>query len=35
MIAESIKAPGVPIIYRTAEEKAANPDRLNLDRWVL
>ncbi|XP_067940574.1 leucine-rich repeat-containing protein 49-like [Watersipora subatra] len=32
MIAESMKAPGVPIIYRTAEERAANPDRLNLDR---
>ena len=24
--------PGVPIVYRTPEEKAANPDRLNLDR---
>ena len=32
MIAESSSAPGVPIIYRPPEEKAANPDRLNLDR---
>lgn len=35
MIAESSGAPGVPIIYRAAEERAANPDRLNLDRFAL
>lgn len=29
---ESPVVPGVPVVYRTAEEKAANPDRLNLDR---
>eukprot|EP00106_Octopus_bimaculoides_P015658 XP_014783100.1 PREDICTED: leucine-rich repeat-containing protein 49-like [Octopus bimaculoides] len=25
-------SPGVPVLYRTAEEKSINPDRLNLDR---
>ena len=25
-------APGVPIVYRPAEERAMNPDRLDLDR---
>lgn len=25
-------ATGVPVVYRTTEEKANNPDRLNLDR---
>lgn len=29
---ESPVVPGVPVVYRTSEEKAANPDRLNLDR---
>ncbi|XP_033634664.1 leucine-rich repeat-containing protein 49-like isoform X1 [Asterias rubens] len=32
MIAESPSIPGIPIIYRSPEERAANPDRLNLDR---
>lgn len=32
VFAESPSAPGVPIVYRLPEEKAANPDRLNLDR---
>ncbi|XP_071794627.1 leucine-rich repeat-containing protein 49-like isoform X3 [Asterias amurensis] len=31
-IAESPSIPGIPIIYRSPEERAANPDRLNLDR---
>ena len=31
-LSESPSAPGVPIVYRLPEEKAANPDRLNLDR---
>jgi len=35
LIAESASAPGVPIIYRSHEEKQANPDRLNLDRSVI
>lgn len=29
---DSPVAPGVPIVYRPPEERAANPDRLNLDR---
>lgn len=29
---ESPSIPGVPIVYRSAEEKSTNPDRLNLDR---
>uniref|UniRef100_F7AWU8 Leucine-rich repeat-containing protein 49 n=1 Tax=Ciona intestinalis TaxID=7719 RepID=F7AWU8_CIOIN len=32
IFAESPSAPGIPIVYRTSEERAANPDRLNLDR---
>ncbi|CAK8673266.1 unnamed protein product [Clavelina lepadiformis] len=32
IFAESPSAPGIPIVYRTAEERASNPDRLNLDR---
>ena len=32
VFAESVAAPGVPIIYRPSEERLANPDRLNLDR---
>ncbi len=35
VFAESSSAPGVPIVYRTPEERSANPDRLNLDRSVL
>ena len=35
MFAESPSAPGVPIVYRTPDEQAANPDRLNLDRYVI
>jgi len=31
-LAESPIAPGVPVVYRPPEERAANPDRLNLDR---
>lgn len=29
---ESTVAPGVPVVYRPPEERAMNPDRLNLDR---
>ena len=32
IFAESPIAPGVPVVYRPPEERAANPDRLNLDR---
>ena len=32
LFAESPLHPGVPIVYRTPEEKSPNPDRLNLDR---
>ncbi|XP_019638560.1 PREDICTED: leucine-rich repeat-containing protein 49-like isoform X3 [Branchiostoma belcheri] len=32
IFAESPSAPGIPIVYRTQEERASNPDRLNLDR---
>ncbi|XP_022108210.1 leucine-rich repeat-containing protein 49-like isoform X2 [Acanthaster planci] len=32
MIAESPNVPGVPVIFRSQEERSANPDRLNLDR---
>ncbi|CAH1797225.1 unnamed protein product [Owenia fusiformis] len=35
VFAESPSAPGVPIVYRTPEERSANPDRLNLDRRKL
>lgn len=33
IFAESPSAPGVPIVYRLPEERQANPDRLNLDRY--
>ncbi|XP_064608025.1 leucine-rich repeat-containing protein 49-like isoform X2 [Liolophura sinensis] len=32
IFAESPSAPGIPVVYRTPEERASNPDRLNLDR---
>ena len=32
IFAESPITPGIPVVYRTAEERIANPDRLNLDR---
>ncbi|XP_074650110.1 leucine-rich repeat-containing protein 49-like [Tubulanus polymorphus] len=32
IFAESPSAPGIPIVYRTPDERNANPDRLNLDR---
>lgn len=32
IFAESPLAPGIPVVYRTPEERLANPDRLNLDR---
>ena len=32
---ESPVVPGVPVVYRSSEEKAANPERLNLDRRQL
>ena len=32
IFAESPVAPGVPVVYRPPEERAMNPDRLNLDR---
>ncbi|XP_059163229.1 leucine-rich repeat-containing protein 49-like isoform X2 [Physella acuta] len=35
IFAESPSAPGVPVVYRTADERASNPDRLNLDRRKL
>lgn len=33
VFSEKSSVPGVPVIYRTPEEKANNPDRLNLDRY--
>lgn len=35
IFAESPSAPGVPIVYRLPEERQANPDRLNLDRYLM
>ncbi|XP_072167360.1 leucine-rich repeat-containing protein 49-like [Diadema setosum] len=32
LFTESPSVPGVPIVYRTPEERSLNPDRLNLDR---
>jgi len=32
LFAENVHYPGVPIVYRTPDEKSANPDRINLDR---
>lgn len=32
IFAESPLTPGIPIVYRTPEERTMNPDRLNLDR---
>ena len=32
IFAESPVTPGIPVVYRTPEERTANPDRLNLDR---
>ena len=31
---ESPSVPGIPIVYRLPEERQANPDRLNLDRYL-
>jgi hypothetical protein len=31
-MAESLKFPGVQVVVRSKEAKAANPDRLNLDQ---
>ncbi|XP_048258880.1 leucine-rich repeat-containing protein 49-like isoform X2 [Haliotis rufescens] len=35
IFAESPSAPGIPVVYRAPEERASNPDRLNLDRRKL
>ncbi|XP_030832513.1 leucine-rich repeat-containing protein 49 isoform X3 [Strongylocentrotus purpuratus] len=35
LFTESPSLPGVPVVYRTQEEKSLNPDRLNLDRRKL
>ncbi|KAK3239789.1 hypothetical protein CYMTET_50308, partial [Cymbomonas tetramitiformis] len=35
LFAESPKEPGIPVAYRSKEARAANPDRLNLDRRQL
>ncbi|XP_062612472.1 leucine-rich repeat-containing protein 49-like isoform X3 [Saccostrea cucullata] len=35
IFAESPSAPGIPVVYRTPEERSSNPDRLNLDRRKL
>ncbi|XP_005090720.3 leucine-rich repeat-containing protein 49, partial [Aplysia californica] len=35
IFAESPSAPGVPVVYRTPDERSSNPDRLNLDRRKL
>ena len=34
IFAESPSAPGVPVVYRTPDERSSNPDRLNLDRYA-
>ncbi|KAL8570755.1 hypothetical protein ACOMHN_006905 [Nucella lapillus] len=35
IFAENPSSPGIPMVYRTPEERSANPDRLNLDRRKL
>lgn len=35
IFAESPSAPGIPVVYRTPEERSSNPDRLNLDRYFI
>ena len=35
IFAESPSAPGIPVVYRAPDERSSNPDRLNLDRFVL
>lgn len=35
IFSESPAAPGVPLVYRTPEDRASNPDRLNLDRYIV
>lgn len=35
IFSESPAAPGVPLVYRTAEDRASNPDRVNLDRYIV
>ena len=35
IFAEAPDCPGLPVIYRTPEERLANPERLNLDRRSL
>ncbi len=32
IFAESPSSPGIPVVYRAPEDRALNPDRLNLDR---
>ena len=32
IFSESPAAPGVPLVYRTPEDRADNPERLNLER---
>ena len=34
IFSESVSMPGVPIAFRPPEERAKNPERLNLDRLV-
>ena len=34
IFSESTSMPGVPIVFRPPEERAKNPERLNLDRLV-
>ncbi|KAH9494929.1 Leucine-rich repeat-containing protein 49 [Bulinus truncatus] len=35
IFSENPSIPGVPVVYRTLEERASNPDKLNLDRRKL
>ena len=32
IFSESPAAPGVPLVYRTAQDKKYNPEKINLDR---
>lgn len=35
IFSESLAAPGVPLVYRTPEGKTADPERVNLDRYII
>lgn len=35
LFTEAAATPGVPVVYRLPEDRQTNPDRLNLDRYII